>query len=43
MTYSKNELGKPRLRWVAGVEKNRQEIKVTRWRQNAVKREDWAR
>ena len=32
---------RPRLRWLEGVEKDPQEMKVKRWRQKAVDREEW--
>jgi hypothetical protein len=34
--------GRPRLRWLEDAEKNMLEMKVKRWRQKAVEREDWA-
>ena len=34
--------GKPRMRWLEDVEKDVLEMKVTRWRQGAVDREEWA-
>jgi hypothetical protein len=30
------------MRWLKGVEKDRPEMKVGRWRENAVDREEWA-
>jgi len=33
--------GRPRVRWVEDVEKDVLEMKVTRWRQGAVDREEW--
>jgi len=34
--------GRPRLRWLEDVEKDLREVKVKRWRQKAVDREEWA-
>jgi len=34
--------GRPRLRWLEDTEKDLREMKVKRWRQNAVGRKEWA-
>jgi hypothetical protein len=34
--------GRPRVRWLEGVERHLREMKVKRWRQKVVDREDWA-
>jgi hypothetical protein len=34
--------GRPRLRWLENVERGLYERKVKRWRERAVKREEWA-
>jgi hypothetical protein len=34
--------GRPRLRWLEDVEKDLHEMKVKRWQQKAVNREEWA-
>jgi hypothetical protein len=34
--------GRPRLRWLEDVERDLREIKVKRWRRNAVDREEYA-
>jgi len=34
--------GRPRLRWLEDTEKDLREMKVKRWRQKAVGREEWA-
>jgi hypothetical protein len=36
-----NRRGRPRVRWLEDVEKDRQEMKVKRWQQKAVGREKW--
>ena len=33
--------GRPRVRWLEVVQKDLQEMKVKRWRQKAVDREEW--
>ena len=33
--------GRPRLRWTEDVEKGLREMKVRRWRQKVVDREEW--
>ena len=35
-------MGRPRLRWLEDVEKDLWEMKVKRWLQKAVDREEWA-
>ena len=35
-------MGRPRLRWPEDVGKDLLEMKVKRWRQKAVDREEWA-
>jgi hypothetical protein len=34
--------GRPRQKWLEDVEKDLREMKVKRWRQKAVDREEWA-
>jgi hypothetical protein len=34
--------GRPRLRWLEDIEKDLLKMKVKRWRQKAVDREEWA-
>jgi hypothetical protein len=34
-------MGRPRLRWLKDVERDLRELKVKRWRQKAVGREEW--
>jgi len=34
--------GRPRLRWMEDLEKDLLEMKVKRWRQKAVDKEEWA-
>jgi hypothetical protein len=34
--------GKPRMRWLKDVEKDLWEMKVKRWQQKVVDREEWA-
>jgi hypothetical protein len=36
------KMGRPRMRWLEGVEKDLREVKFKRWRQKAVDREEWA-
>jgi len=35
-------IGRPRMRWMEDVERDLWEMKVKRWRQKAVDREEWA-
>jgi hypothetical protein len=34
-------MGRPRMRWLEGVEKDLREMKFERWRQKAVDTEEW--
>ena len=34
--------GRPGLRWLEDVEKDLQEMKVKKWRQKSIDREEWA-
>ena len=34
--------GRPRVRWLEGVQKDLEEMKVRRWLQKTVDREEWA-
>jgi hypothetical protein len=34
-------MGRPRLRWLKDIEKDLREMKVKRWRQKVVDREEW--
>jgi hypothetical protein len=34
-------MGRPRLRWLEDVENDLREMKIKRWRQKAVGREEW--
>ena len=34
-------MGRPRMRWLEGVERDLREVKFKRWRQKAVDREEW--
>jgi len=38
----RKRMGSPRLRWLEDAEKNLWDMKVKRWRQKAVDREEWA-
>jgi len=35
-------IGRPRMRWLEDVERDLCEMKVKRWRQKAVDRDEWA-
>jgi hypothetical protein len=38
----RRRMGRPRLRWLEDAEKDLWEMKVKRWQQKAVYREEWA-
>jgi hypothetical protein len=38
----RRRMGRPRMRWLEGVEKDLREVNFKRWRQKAVDREEWA-
>jgi hypothetical protein len=38
----RRRMGRPRLRWLEDAEKSLWEMKVKRWREKAMEREEWA-
>ena len=37
----RRKVGRQRLRWLDGVEEDLRQLKVKRWRQKALNREEW--